>query len=424
MTKNKYLTTYKFETFEIIQNIIFEKIYSDTIIKCIIKLLGKIDTEQFKKAVQIVIDKNSIISCQLCEKFFTAKWKFQKRSIEDFVKIFKCEDENNDEIINEYLYKKFNLKEGPLARFIVVQYPKHDVVLITISHCACDGNDFKELIYMLCDVYSSSESADKYPPIEDRSLNQYFNSFSLKEKFGILTSKINTFENINFKLEGDATRPFMVKRNISQENFKKLKTYSKEKSVTVNDIILTGFYRAAHSVINKTINLSCAINLRNFIKSGKSKGLTNLVFNINFGIGKELGNTFEETLEKVSNRMTKEKTSPNFSKILYLLDILNKILPYRLLKFIISRNMDLLPINYSNIGIIDKSKIYFKEVKPFHAHMIGSAIYSPCNELSISTFDNIITLSFSNYGSPNDEKLYNEILEKTINEILSVCKIW
>lgn len=221
MSKNKQLKSFKFETFEIIQKIIFEKNLSDIIIKCIINILGKINVEQFKKAVQILIDKNPIISCYLCEGFFKAEWKFQKRSIEDFVEVFKCEDENNTEIINEYLYKKFNLKKGPLARFVIVQYPNYDVILITINHCVCDGTDFKELIYMLCEIYTSFENADKYPPIGigDRSLDQFFNAFTWKEKLKILTSKTKICRDIHYKLENDRSRPFMVKKLLNKKNF-------------------------------------------------------------------------------------------------------------------------------------------------------------------------------------------------------------
>lgn len=119
--------------------------------------------------------------------------------------------------------------------------------------------------------------------------------------------------------------------------------------------------------------------------------------------------------------MYQEKKDPKFSKILYLVDILNKVLPYQLVKKIILINFDCLSTNYSNIGILDKSKIYFNDVKVSHAHMIGSTVSSPSNELSVSTFDNNITLSFSSYGSSNNEKIFNTILKDIVDEILSVC---
>lgn len=381
---------------------------------------GKIDIDHFREAVQIVIDRNPIISSRLCEKFFTAKWVYQKFPIDDFVFVYKCSDRTGEKIINEYLYKTFNVKEGPLVRFVVIQYPDHDQLLFTVTHCACDGTGFKELIYTLCSIYSSRDIAVKYPPIEDRSLDQFFDAFTFKEKLGILASNQEQCNNYNFKLEGDDTRPFMVKKVITKDEFNQINAYSKEKSATINDILLTGILRATYSIINQSIALPCAINLRNFI-GGRSKGLANLVFHLNCYVGEDIGDTFEITLKKVSEVMNKEKNSPNFSKILYLVDLAYKLLPYQIVKKIIIMNFNLSFINYSNIGIIDKSKLVFKDVKVSHAHMIGSTIHAPYNEISVSTFDNNITLSYSSYGSPNDEKVLNGILEKVVNEILTNC---
>ncbi|ORX84064.1 hypothetical protein LY90DRAFT_710252 [Neocallimastix californiae] len=74
-------------------------------------------------------------------------------------------------------------------------------------------------------------------------------------------------EIVKFDLKGDPNRPFLETRTLTQDDFDKLKAYSKAKSVTLNDIFMTAIMRAFYKFFNKTVVILCDINLRKYLEN-------------------------------------------------------------------------------------------------------------------------------------------------------------
>ncbi|ORX75492.1 hypothetical protein BCR32DRAFT_285122 [Anaeromyces robustus] len=421
MANKNISKSFKFESFDMLQRLFIERKHSNSTMRFIIKLNGKLDIDQFKKTVQLAIEKFPLISCNYYEYFYSSCWKFQEYPIEDFVWIVENKTNNDDEMIMNYFFKDLDKENGPHIRFVIIQSPEHDSLCISINHMLCDATDFKNFIYMFCDMYSTPENASNYPEMGDRGLMQLFWPLSFKEQFNILRSKENSpNENIHLNLKGDPNRPFLETRTLSQEIFNKLKTYSKAKGVTLNDLFFTAMMRTFYSIFHQTVSILCDINLRKYIKENKTKGFTNMLTTINCNIGEELGDTFEETLNKVTQCLSKEKNDINCTRGLYLTELVMILLPYRWGKQLIDATYTPYPLEITNLGIIDKSKINFKNVQASSALLTGSTKYAPSFELSISSFDNIITFCINFYGTPDDQKIINEVLDNYIKELTSI----
>ena len=413
--------SFKFETFDMFQRIFIEEKYSNSTMRFIIKLKGKLDIEQFKKTIQTAIDVFPLISCKSFEYTFCSEWKFQEHPVEDFICIVEGKEGKEDEMIMDQFHKNLDIDNGFNMRFIVFQYPDHDSLLILINHMLCDATDFKNFLYMFCDIYTHPENVNDYSPMGDRGFMQLFRSLTFKENFEILTHKDDPpQEKIAFEFEGDCNRPFLEKRTLTQEDFDKLKAYSKAKQVTLNDIFFTALMRTFYKEFNRTVNILCDINLRKYIPGHKTAGFTNMITTIDCNIGEELGDTFEETLNKVSQRLTKEKDNIYYTKGLYLSEIVKRVVPYRLCKNLLNSSYSPSPLEMTNLGIIDKSKVFFRNVEASSVLLVGSAKYAPLFELSVCTFDKILSFCIDFYGTPSDQKIISDILDNFIRELTSV----
>jgi len=412
--------TFTFESYDMLQRIFIDRNYSNSMMRFILKLNGKLDIEQFKKTVQLIIDIFPIISCKSYEYTVTSEWKFTEFSLEDFIEIIKGEIPREDELIMESFYKNIYYDYGPHIRFVVIQFPDHDSLLILINHMICDATDFKNLLYMFCDLYSHPENVSDYSPMGDRGLMQFFRSFSLKENIDILFSKDKPKpEKIHLDLKGDPNRPFLEKRTLTQDDFDKLKAYSKSKQVTLNDLFFTALMRTFYKIFKRTVVILCDINLRKFIPNEQTKGFTNMLNVINCDIGTELGDTFEETLNKVTQCLNREKKEISYNKGLYLTEIIKRFLPYRLCKYLIDKDYSPYPLEITNLGIIDKSKVHFKNVEASSVLLTGSTKYAPSFEMSVCTFNKVLSFCVSLYGTPSDQKIVSDVLDNYLEELKS-----
>jgi len=413
--------TFKFEVFDMLQHMFLEEKYSNSIMRFIIKLKGKINVDRFKNTIQSTIDIFPLISSNYYESFFYSKWKFQKHSIEEFINIIEGKEGEEDDIIMEEFFKNLDYDNGPQMRFVIVQYPDHDSLVILINHMLCDATAFKEYLYMFCDIYTNPEHVNSYSPMGDRSLIPLFHSFTLKERFDILTYKEEPPQkNLTLDFKGDSDRPFLEKRTLTQEDFNKLKAYSKAKQVSLNDLFFTAMMRTLYKVFNQTVNILCDINLRKYIMNKETNDFTNILTTINCDIGEELGDTFEETLNKVTQCLKKEKDNIYCMKGLYLTEVVKKLVPYRICKYLLSRGCSPSPFEITNLGIIDKSKVHFGNVEVSSVLLTGSTKYIPSFELSICTFDKILSFCVNFYGTPSDQKIISDILDSFIKELTSV----
>lgn len=417
MKANK-LKKYSFESLDMLQRIFIDKKYSNSIMRFIIKLKGKIDIENFKSTIRLVIEIFPLLTCKSVENIFTSKWKYQEYSLDNFISV--VESKNEDETLMEYFFKNIDFDKGQNIRFDIVQGPEHDSILISINHMVCDATAFKEFLYMFCDIYSHPENAKNYSVKGDRGLKQLFKSFSLKQNINILFSKEKTLEKIHLDLKGDPNRPFLETRTLTQDDFDKLKAYSKSKSVTLNDIFLTALMRTFYKSFNRTVVILCDINLRKYLKKGNPNSFSNILTTINCDIGEKLGDTFEETLVKVVQCMNKEKNNINCLKGLLLTELIMKFLPYRLGKYLIDKSYSPYPLEITNLGIIDKSKVYFNDVEASSVLLTGSTKYAPSFELSVCTFDKILSFCINFYGTESDQKIINDVLDTFIEELKSI----
>ena len=439
--KTKIKRRYRAEIWDIMQYIFASSF--DHQIHFLIKFDSFIDIGRFKKAVDLLIIEFPLIGCRFLESGNHPFWEEAGFRAEDIVFFQKTQN------INEEIQKAFGPKidefNDPQLRIHIIRSMKEDTLCININHMLCDGEGYRDIIYRLSTIYSRLETQlemhtdlDDEPHIETRSGHKVDNNttginmgcrdawqvlqpFNIKDKIKILFNRYDLKKNemtTIYDLEGDVNTPFLVYHTITQAKFKMIKNYAKSKDASINDVLLTAYIRTLYKHLNMQVPaIQCVVNLRKYITKKEAVGFCNLTSTLMCNIGDHIGDGFESTLKTVKKVMDEEKGKLNCLNLIMKLEIVYRILPYQIFKRKVLESNCFPPLAMSNIGIIDKERLVFGEMKVTNAFITGSIKYKPLIQLSLSTYDNRITFSFGFHGTPSDQRKLTELLEEFEKEL-------
>lgn len=415
---------YKVEVWDVIQ-FIFSS-FNDHQLHCIIDFKNHIDEECLKKAVDMSVEGLPLIKCRYVEGWFRSYWEECDYTVEDIVKIIKSS--NIQEDVSKLITFRPDEFKGPQLRVYIIRGKDSDSICIILNHMISDGVGMKEYVYNLSSIYSNLINNKNYKVditrIGSRSSKQVLNQFNFKDKINMLSSsaKLSKYNSGKyFKLEGDKSNPFIIFHNIPRDRFLEIKKFSKKTNSTVNDVLMATYIRVIDKFLNcGPVPLPCPVNLRRYLPDGKGEAICNLTSNFVCDIGTDIGDNFNETLAKVKQVLGEEKDSLSCLKPILLLEILFKILPYKMAKSTVIKLFNNPPIAMTNIGLIDKDRLKFEEAEIKSVHINGSIKYKPYFQVAVTTFNDEMTLSVNFHGTENDKVQIRRFLEAFEEELSNI----
>lgn len=420
--KGKHSICYQVEAWDILQDLFKIKKINDHTLHFVAAFSGKIDVERLKTAVDFSAKVFPLIRCRFTESGRRPVWEDCGFTANEIV---ACSDtDDKDKSVNDFVCTEIDAFIGPQVKLRVIHSGDSDTLVVLMNHMLCDAVGFKDYLYLLSDIYSHlGENPDYCPGVSgSRRISQVIKSFSVRDKLKIIASKndMSTHDPATFELTGDLGNPFIEQRKIPRELFCRLKTYAKKRNATVNDLFLSAYHRRLFQVFGHTITTPCAVDVRKYLVNHKAEGICNLCTNLSCNIGQEIGATFDQTLDKVKRAMDREKSSISCLRSITLLEKVFDILPYKSAKKIIDKSFSNAPIAFTNIGILDKSRLTFGKTEITEAYMTGSIKYVPYFQLAVSTYDDQATLSINLYGTQSDQHKVSLFLDGMVHELQSV----
>jgi NRPS condensation-like uncharacterized protein len=222
-------------------------------------------------------------------------------------------------------------------------------------------------------------------------------------------------------LEGDAASPFIVTHRIGPEDFGHIKKYAKKMSSTVNDVMLAAYLRRLLIKMGENhITLPCPVDLRKYIRGGRTPGICNLTGNYICEV--PATDAFQDILEQVTRQLTAQKESDAGLNAVIMLALAFKALPFNYVKKHFREFYAMPTISYSNIGIIDAERIRFGKRGAADVFMTGAVKYVPYFQLTISTFEGACTLSCNLHGTASDRRWIEDLLNDIAEELSDLSR--
>jgi len=417
---------YKAGIFDLFQYLYEETGFSDHQVHCVVCFKNHVDSAVMRKAAELLVAAVPILSRSYHACGEKSYWEDQDRSFGET--LFAVV--NNQEQLDRFTFSKTDEASGPQIKFCLLQ-AQNDVLSVVINHMVSDAAGLKQLIYLFSDIYSQLIKNPAYLPDTiidgDRGFKGVTRVFSFAQKAKILLfggKDNNQDTGSSFPLSQSAvTAPFIISRQISLECYQAIKDCCRRNGVTVNDVVLTAYFRVLSEILNmrgKILAVPIMIDMRRYLKDKNFNALTNLSSTTIVRLCVEPNEAFGTTLSKLSAIMKVKKTNHLGISTFIKLDAGFKvplINVYRVLK----KSLRNPKISMTNIGVLDASKLYFEDAAVDNAVMYASIKYRPYFQMSVTSFNDKMTIGAGLYGDTQDKASIEEFFDLMEKE-LQMCQ--
>lgn len=378
---------------------------------CHIKILGHLNDDKLRQAV-------ALSSKVVPEILYT--YDFSQNA---FVNL----GHTPDDVIKYMDIEKFaaslrqDLTSSPQLQILIAQKEKHDLVVIIMSHLLADGEGFLQYLYLLASLYNGNRMDAKIKNQRDISpLLDNIHVLPLTEQTKI--HKHCSVPALRSNEKGNLL--FCLTSQISNDEMENIHQKATQLGVTLNDVFMTAYARVIARLQDiDAVILPCPADLRRFSSEPQYLTVANMT-----GIYQRITvehpcqYEFSSTLQQIHIEMLLQKSRYRcFSGI----KVLNKIFPYiphNIVGFFIKAAYRLLPVSYTNFGIVNDEKFFFKDCSIQDCFLTGTYRIAPDFQLTVSTFRNTCTLNCTLVGTEYDKAQGQYVLDQIKCEILEWIK--
>ena len=414
---------YTAEIFDQIQLLYETNEFNDHQLHCVFRFERGPNPEVLKRSVIASIEAIPILGTRYIDG---ARPRWTSLDPSDFSRAFVLATTETE--FEEFLVARVDESVGPQIR--VCQFDsKPFAVAFKMNHMICDAADFKQYLYFLCNIYSELATNLTYRPRTingDRSIRGVLRRFAMSVKLKSLLTQSkdnNQTGNQRFPLsEGGDVRPFILTRVLGRDRVAALKHYCRAKGATLNDAVLTAYYRRLFQLLALRpaveFQIPVMVDMRRYLgESGEFNSLTNLTSMQVTRLDVKPGERFEGTLGRVKAVMDEKKGADiglnGFIKLGLLYGIFGDRIANQRLKSRLKNPL----ICMTNVGILDPGAMAFGNLRPNDAFLCGSIKYKPYLQLAMSSYDGQLTLSANLYGSAVDRDRIRSFLDEIEAEL-------
>lgn len=412
-------------------------------LQIIMKLDGRLDFDKLVRAVKLSLDAEPVLGC----RFINSNPPHWKR-FEDIDNIKFCsfeETDNSEEAVQRFLGSPMSMDNDPMVIAKLIRSSECDTLVLKINHVCCDGSGAKEYIQLLSDIYSRIVSEDNVfvptPSMRNRkdhvSLLKVLSEYDPMTSYTTLQQTPSTMWQFPWKNIRTGNTAFAMCR-LPYGYLDILNNYAKTRGATINDLLITAFFRAMFKISKPSydipMDISITTDLRKYLPNHKTEAIRNFSGGVVLRIPRKVNELFEDTLSRVMT-VTKDlkdrhPSLENAKKV----DYSEKMNFHQICAYFktLSQFIDLASQNpfivlnrcspvLSNIGFISKSLIKFGENTVTDVYSLPPAIRAPGILILVGTYNGVITLTVGYYKPSVQKSDMEGLLNKIKDELIKWC---
>ncbi|QNU67969.1 hypothetical protein EHE19_005875 [Ruminiclostridium herbifermentans] len=425
-------------------------------IQAILNLDGRLSLEKINKAIRLSLDVEPVFGC----KFVEGHPPFWKR-LDNLDQITFCsieETDNPDEAVKLFIQKPLNVDSDANIKAKLIPLKDHDILALKINNACCDGTYAKEYIQLLSNIYSCIEQKGVDFKAESR-IDTMVNESALYEELGKAHPELNWNQMLDFpktmwafpwRNSGRDEIRYAINR-ITHTSLDSLKQYGKSRGATLNDLILTSFYRAmfklSKPIYGIPMDITFKTDLRSYIDDNRSRLARNFTGSFITSIAKISNESFEGTLSRVvraqadvraqtensTHRISNSSRPTGISGAVgeeylgktcysYLINYSERLSKYSE----IYRSQPYYVGNicfpeFYDLGSLSSALIKFGDTIVSDAYLLPPAIRAPGFMLFSNSYNDVLTLSIGYYKDSVSHKDMESLLNAIEKELLRAC---
>jgi NRPS condensation-like uncharacterized protein len=403
---------------------------SNRTISIVLGFDGFLNEDLLERAVLLSLDADPILGCRFVltnanpvfikKPGFEAKDYFlvyQTEFVDDFLRLFLVKQIDDTKMVDVALFRSGN----------------NDTLSIKLNHTCGDAGALKQYVFLLANIYSELEKDSTFVPqtkfSEDRTPQAVYKSLDIENPFAFFKPELGkSIPTWAFPFENETGIPAYQQsmQCFSPEEFARLYSYSKENRLTINDLILTSFFRNMFRVSplpgDVEGKIDVTIDLRRYLSEDKYPSISNLSSMVAVALKDCSDDSFIESVKKVkkafAGRLDLQVDLHNSigceylgslgykAMFEYFFDGWNKGKEYKVCSPILS-----------NIGIISRAPVLFGNNAVNNAYVVPPAFHAPALMLSASCYNNNLTLMSCYYSSEVNKRKMENFLDCIYSEL-------
>jgi len=427
-----------------IYNYVARYTMSNLQIQAILKFDERLDFDKLKRAVRLSIDAEPVFKSRFVEAY-TPYWKpLDNIGIIDFCSLEETDD--IDKTTQNFIQSPVDIDNDPMVNVKLIRSEKYDVLGLKINHACCDGVGVTEYIQLLASIYTNIDQENgNFIPVprlagrkdQDRLFTEL--GITNTESIFIPGSDISLpMWSFPWEQSGSNTTCMSVCR-LPAGHLDSISQYTKIRGTTVNDFILTAYYRAmlemGQPIYGLPMEIPITIDLRRYLPDHKTQAIRNFSGSVSTKLIMSANEPFCDTLQRVANMMKEIKNGYPGLQSAIGLEFIEKIsfeetLSYYQATSDPKKAQSSCPLycgdkcvpTLSNIGYISKSLIEFGDKTVIDAYILPPVVRAPGLLLMACTYNSVLTLATGYYKSTVDRENVEKLLDKIRDELIEGCK--
>lgn len=413
-------------------------------LQAIMKLDGRLDFEKLSKAVRLSVEEEPVFGC----RFVESEPPYWKR-LNNLDEIRFCtleKTENQDAAIQRVLESTLDMDKDPMVKVKLIRSSHCDILCIKVNHACCDGTGTKEFIRLLSDIYSALvRNNGVYVPQPKKrgrtDQDRLLDGLGIKDLDAawIPGSDIST-PTWSFPWKAASSSNICIEVcRLDADQFDRMTGYAREKKATINDLILTAYYRALLSMgtpeYGIPMEIPITVDLRRYLPDNKTEAIRNFSGSMNTRLPMLQNEAFCDTLSRLVPVMNEIKSGTPGLQSAIGLERIEKISFYETLAYyqvttqFIKNASQCIPYSgdkciptLSNLGFISRDPINFGECVVTDAYVVPPVVRAPGILLMVGTYNGVLTLAAGSFEGTVDREAIRRLLEKIRDELTEGCK--
>jgi NRPS condensation-like uncharacterized protein len=406
---------YKAEIFDKFQYLYYAMGFSDHQVRCEITYEDKVNEAVMEKAARLLLATVPALSRKYVNLGSKSYWA--DADISDYEGLFRITYRRDE--FDRFLCSKTDEENGPQIKLCLLR-EKNDTLAVLLNHMVSDGAGFKQCLYLFSEIYSGLINNSDYTPgftvNGDRGLKGILGNIGLRQKarsflFGHGDNNQKSNDEL-FSCKRASAEPFIVSHEIPRDLFNIIKAFCHASGATVNDVILASYVRAISEMLHiggKEIAVPIMVDMRRYLQDKSFYSLTNLsstsIVKLRIPSGEELIETISKTNAIMAKKKEKGLGINTFLK-LHLGFKVPLVNAYEIMRKVLKNPK----ISMTNIGVIDSSKLVFSGSDVKNAVIYASIKYLPYFQISVTSFNDAMTLGAGLYGNEEDKVKIENLL--------------
>lgn len=400
--------------------------YNDNTIRFVLNYPGLVDPDILRKAVKAVVESVDVLHGTFFSDGTMAYWHINEDVGEThYFHYIETEGDpiktaNSLSLLPVYPDNKVQM------HVTLVQSDSASCMVIRLSHLVVDGSDGKYLLTKLVNTYNIILDTGSVASVAvkdgSRAPEKVYEKLELQDMKELLTNPLSSVETAYPYSTQNSGMPRVTVQVIPAETMSVARRKAKALGSTVNDLLITAFFRAYAAMDSvdacAPMSISSMMDLRRHCKSGESEGLCNMSGAFSTTLENGCTGTFAQTLEEITRQTIAVKEDPYAGLAgMPIMHSMTRTIPIWLLQIAVGKVYGKLSLGMTNLGNLNCSELAMGGLIPSGGLFGGPLKKKPGMQISVMSFDGECVLTVVGVYSKEDAVVLKGTLDKMADEI-------